>query len=186
MKKLICALTLCSAGSAIANELPSIENLQHDYELQEYVDLLKHEIRENHANYQLYVESLGQNGEIVPLAPAPKITYLEIRGVYSALYRKWDYVDQNAFSTNQDHGGQFYALTLEYGYAQPSSRRFQINGTTLKLETSEPVKDSGNTVIGWINYWKNPMTDFTSGNATYNGTSINFPYNQESDRLFIR
>ncbi|NOU49850.1 DUF4879 domain-containing protein [Pseudoalteromonas sp. JBTF-M23] len=77
-------------------------------------------------------------------------------------------------------------MTVEYGYATPSFRRFQLNTNTLSLYQSESIKDSGNVITGWINYWYNTKTDFVSGTSTYQATSINFPYNKEDERLFIR
>ncbi|KZN52145.1 hypothetical protein N474_23305 [Pseudoalteromonas luteoviolacea CPMOR-2] len=186
MKKLLMGLTVFSTFSVAASELPELDALLQDPAHQKYEEALKAEVISTHENYQLYLETLRNNGEVVPLAPAPPISYLEIRGVLSAQYQQWDYVDPSSFSTNQNHGGEFYAVTVEYGYATPASRRFVVNGSPLKLYTSKNITDAGNVVIGFINYWHNTQTSFTGGTSTYQGTSINFPYNKEDDRLYIR
>ncbi|KZX02005.1 hypothetical protein JL49_02350 [Pseudoalteromonas luteoviolacea] len=186
MKKLLMGLSLFSTFSVMASELPKLDTLVQDPAFVEYTEALKKEVISTHQNYQLYLDSLQSKGEIVPMAPAPKLTYLEIRGVLSAIYPQWDYVNPSSFSTNEDHGGEFYAVTVEYGYATPSSRRFQVNGSTLSLALSDPIKNASNVLIGYINYWHNTQTNFTSGTSTYQATSINFPYNKEDDRLYIR
>ncbi|CAH9049782.1 hypothetical protein PSECIP111951_00031 [Pseudoalteromonas holothuriae] len=186
MKKFLLGLAAFSTFSTIASQLPSLESVVQASGFLAYQQTLKKEVLNTHENYQLYIDSLKSKGEIVPMAPAPELTYLEIRGVLSAQSPSWDYVAVGDFSTNEDHGGEFYAVTVEYGYATPSSRRFQLNGSNLSLAQSEPIKDSGNTVIGWINYWHNTQTNFTSGTSTYQAVSINFPYNREDDRLYIR
>ncbi|AOT08622.1 DUF4879 domain-containing protein [Pseudoalteromonas luteoviolacea] len=186
MKKLLLSLAALSTLTVTASELPELDSLINEPEFLEYKDSLKEEVVKTHENYQLYIEELQNKGEISPMAPAPKLTYLEIRGVRSAKYPQWDNISASSFSTNQDHGGEFYAVTLEYGYATPSSRRFQVNGLTLSLALSDPIKDAGNIVIGYVNYWHNTQTSFSSGTSTYKATSINFPYNTEDDRLYIR
>ncbi|NOU49851.1 hypothetical protein HG263_04790 [Pseudoalteromonas sp. JBTF-M23] len=84
MKKLLLGASVFCAFSSAASQLPPLESVTQDVDFIEFKKKLKQEVVNTHENYQLYVQSLKDEGQIVPLAPAPKLTYLEIRGVLSA------------------------------------------------------------------------------------------------------
>ena len=189
MKKFILGLVLASSFSVSANDLPPLNELIEDPDFQEFKETLEQKVREMHENYLLYTESLGYEGrQIVPFGSAAPLTYLEIRAVLSDQYPSWDLVNEDDFVTKKDHSGQFYVMTVEYGYANFNSRVLQVDGlaSKLKLVKSVPIVGNLGYVIGYKNYWFNPSTNFENGLASYSAWSVNFPHNHEFDRVYIQ
>ncbi|WP_299010970.1 DUF4879 domain-containing protein [uncultured Shewanella sp.] len=121
----------------------------------------------------------------MPLAPAPPLTALEIIGVLS-YSSGWTYVSNVNDLVHPYNVADIIAIhTIEYGYGQ--NRIAKFNGSNLVKYDETAILDSGNVVIGWhygysITDW-NFMAD--SGSATYQATSINSPWNTETDSLYI-
>lgn len=135
----------------------------------------------------LYLQKQGQEKPYnYDRAPAPPLFYLEIKYVASADYPYWELIPDNAFATLNDHGGNWmYVVTDEGGYANPPSYSMTLNGNNLSLIQSDPIIGSGSVIIGFRNYWQ--TTSYaTGGTAIYQATSINSPWNTETDTLVIR
>jgi hypothetical protein len=127
-----------------------------------------------------------QSQKSVPFYPDPALYYLGIKYVASAEYPYWDFILDSAFATTKNHGGNWlYVVTEEGGYANPPTRRMVLNGSTLQLLQSDPILDAGNVAIGWRNYWGTSFSS-TGGTANDQATSINSPWNTETDRLTIQ
>lgn len=138
-----------------------------------------------HEGYKFAQEQAQGKGKY-DRAPAPALFYLEIKYVASEGYPYWESIADNAFATTEDHGGSWmYIVTEEGGYANPPTQRMTLNGMTLNLIQSDPLVNTGNVVIGFRNYWST-STSSTGGRATYQATSINSPWNTETDSLTIR
>lgn len=121
----------------------------------------------------------------VPLAPAPPLATLEIIGVLSNS-SGWTYVSNVNDLAHPYNVADIIAIhTIEYGYGQ--NRIAKFNGSNLVKYDETAILDSGNVLIGWhygysITDW-NFMAD--SGSATYQASSINSPWNTETDSLYI-
>lgn len=117
-------------------------------------------------------------------APAPPLSYLQVLAVSSANSPSWEYPPSSQYTTTVDHGGSWLLIaTEEYGYGQ--SRIAKFNGVTVPEYSNQMITDSGGTVIGWIRYWRITGT-ITSGQFTYQSTSINSPWNTMSDWINIK
>lgn len=150
----------------------------------------QHTLVQLHEGYQIAQKATKNKNEQSTLAksfaPAPALYYLEIKYVASAEYPYWEFIPDNAFATTKNHGGSWlYVVTEEGGYANPPTRRMVLNGSTLQLIQSDPILDAGNVAIGWRNFWATSFST-TGGTANYQATSINSPWNTESDRLTIQ
>jgi hypothetical protein len=127
-------------------------------------------------------------------APAPPLSYLQIRRVESSS-RGLEYVSDNLLSTVGDHGGAtLRALTVEVGYG--GSRIAKMNGAVLPTSanlSSTPFCNPANflqpcgpgqTIIGWVRIWK--LDGYQSGTFSYQSRSLNSPLNTLFDSIFIR
>lgn len=117
-------------------------------------------------------------------APAPPLSYLQVLAVQSANSPFWEYPPSSQFTTTVDHGGSWLLIaTEEYGYGQ--SRIAKFNGVTVPQHSSQALTDSGGTIIGWIRTWR-VTGPITSGQFTYQSTSINSPWNTMSDWINVK
>ncbi|MCG8444798.1 MAG: YolA family protein [Hyphomicrobiales bacterium] len=128
-------------------------------------------------------------------APAPPLTYAQIRGVRSSdSGNAWVIVSDGAFNSGFNHGGaQMFVLVIEIGYGNSIVAR--MNGAV--LPTSANVLNErkcnvggflgdcspGQTVVGWYRYFD--VSGAQGGLFQYQNTSINAPFNTLSDRLTI-
>ena len=186
MKKIILGLFLAISFSVSAGDLPPLNELIEDPNFQEFIETLEQEVRDMHENYLLYIESLEYEGrQIVSFDSAPKLTYLEVEAIRSDQYPLWESLNVHKFATEEDHGGQFHALTVEYGYSLHSTRVCEINGSNLELVYSRPIEGL-KYVIGYINYWRNSSVNFEGGSLSCSARSLNFPNNHEFDQVYIQ
>ena len=117
-------------------------------------------------------------------APAPALSQVKVIGVISSKYPNWESIPQGNLSTQQDHGGpQLCVQTQEVGYG--TNQIAQFNGNRLTQRSSAPTLGAGRVVTGWTRVWCY-QGSFTSGTFTFQATSINFPWNTLSTRLYIR
>jgi hypothetical protein len=117
-------------------------------------------------------------------APAPALSQVKVIGVISSNYPNWESIPQGNLSTQQDHGGpQLCVQTQEVGYGR--NQIAQFNGNRLTERSSAPTLGAGRVVTGWTRVWCY-QGSFTSGTFTFQATSINFPWNTLSTRLYIR
>ena len=127
-------------------------------------------------------------------APAPPLSYLQIRRIEST-NRGIEYVSDNQLATVGDHGGAtFRALTVEVGYG--GNRIAKMNGAILPASanlSSTPFCNPANflqpcgpgqTIIGWVRIWK--LDGYQSGNFSYQSRSLNSPWNTLFDSINIR
>lgn len=78
---------------------------------------------------------------------------------------------------------QLCVQTQEVGYG--TNQIAQFNGNRLTERSSAPTLGAGRVVTGWTRVWCY-QGSFTSGTFTFQATSINFPWNTLSTRLYIR
>ncbi|MBD2279306.1 MULTISPECIES: DUF4879 domain-containing protein [Nostocales] len=78
---------------------------------------------------------------------------------------------------------QLCVQTQEVGYG--TNQIAQFNGNRLTERSSAPTLGAGRVVTGWTRVWCY-QGSFTSGTFTFQATSINFPRNTLSTRLYIR
>jgi hypothetical protein len=117
--------------------------------------------------------------------PAPKLTYLQVVAVQSTGYPAWDYLSDNTLLTNMNHTGPVLIVaTKELGYSSSYSQVAKFNGVKMTSLGQDPILN-GRTVVGYIRYWRY-QGPFTSGQFTYEASSINFPYNKMSDWVNIK
>lgn len=128
----------------------------------------------------------------VAAAPAPPLSYLQIRYVGSST-QGWEPIPDGAFSTTLDHGGpQMRVLTVEVGYG--TSRFARMNGTLLPSSANYQTDafcssnfltpcQPGQTIVGYTRYWN--VDGYAGGTFSYQSTSINSPFNTMSDSLNI-
>ena len=128
----------------------------------------------------------------VAAAPAPPLSYVQIRYVGSS-NQGWEPITDSQFSTTLDHGGaQLRVLTVEVGYG--TVRIAKINGVTLPSTANyQTIAFCGNnfltpcspgqTIVGYSRYWN--VDGYQSGTFSYQTTSINSPFNTMSDTLNI-
>ncbi|MBQ4839509.1 DUF4879 domain-containing protein [Pseudoalteromonas luteoviolacea] len=181
--KNVVLFTSMFGASMAAQSSELLNNASNTWEFEQYKNSLIQEIKDTHTSYQTMI---NESGSVHIMAPAAPLSSFEIRGVISSNYPQWEGIAPNAFSTTQDHGGrEVYILTREIGYANPSSRIAKLNGSSLSVIDTHPVT-SGSSVVGYLVVWKYSVGTFTSGTATASARSINFPNNQEDDRLYIR
>lgn len=134
---------------------------------------------------------------LVQAAPAPPLSYVQIRFIGSSNYPSYEPIADNQLSTVIDHGGPaLRAVTVEVGYGNPTLARATINGVALprsanyltvpfcNLSNFLASCSAGQTVVGFVNYWN--LDGYQSGIFTYQATSTNSPFNTLSDRLTIR
>lgn len=128
----------------------------------------------------------------VVAAPAPPLSYVQVRYVGSSNIG-WEPISDGMFSTAQNHGGaQLRVLTVEVGYG--TSRIAKINGTTLPSSANYQTIafcgsnfltpcTAGQTIVGYSRYWN--LDGYQGGTFYYQTTSINSPWNTMSDTLNI-
>lgn len=117
-------------------------------------------------------------------APAPALSGVSVIGVISSNYPNWESIPQGNLSTQKDHGGsQLCVQTQEVGYG--TNQIAQFNGNRLIERSSAAILGAGRVVTGWTRVWCY-QGSFTSGTFTFQATSINFPWNTLSTRLYIR
>ena len=128
----------------------------------------------------------------VAAAPAPPLSYVQIRYVGSSDIG-WEAIPDNQFSTLQNHGGaQLRVLTVEVGYGTNGIAK--INGTTLPASANYSTMPfcgsnfltpctAGQTIVGFTRYWN--VNGYQGGTFYYQSTSINSPWNTMSDTLTI-
>jgi hypothetical protein len=129
----------------------------------------------------------------VVAAPAPPLSYVQIRYVGSS-NKGGEWIPDNQLSTTLDHSGaQMLVLTVEVGYG--SNPVAQINGATLPSSANyrtDPFCNyadfleqcsAGQTIVGWVRYWN--LNGYQGGSFWYQNRSINSPFNTLGDRLNI-
>ncbi len=129
----------------------------------------------------------------VVAAPAPPISYVEIRYVGSS-NQGWEPISENQYSTTLDHGGaQLRVLTVEIGYGStpgakvdginlPASANYQSDPFCNYSNFLQPCSP-GQIVVGWVRYWN--LDSYQSGTFGYQNTSKNSPWNTLGDILYI-
>lgn len=119
----------------------------------------------------------------VSAAPAPPLTYLQVKLVRSQTKQSWEPINDFQLLTITDHGGGWLeVVTTEKGYGKNLIARY--NQQKMTLISSTPFPPSG-TIEGWHRLWR-INTTITNGTFTYQATSINSPWNTMSDRLSIK
>lgn len=130
----------------------------------------------------------------VAAAPAPALTYLQIRYVGSS-NQGWEPISDSQFSTALDHGGaQLRALTVELGYGSapvafmngavlPSTKNYSTVPFCTATNFLAPCQP-GQVIIGFVRYWN--LDGYQNGTFAYRNTSTNSPFNTMSDSLSIR
>jgi Domain of unknown function (DUF4879) len=128
----------------------------------------------------------------VAAAPAPPLSYVQIRYVGSST-QGWEPIADGNFTTSLDHGGALMrVVTVEVGYG--SSRIARMNGSVLPSSAnyqSDAFCSSnfltpcqpGQTIVGFTRYWN--VDGYPGGTFSYQSTSINYPFNTMSDTLNI-
>jgi len=128
----------------------------------------------------------------VAAAPAPPLSYLQIRYVGSSNIG-WEPIADSQFSTAQDHGGaQLRVLTVEVGYGTNAIAK--INGVILPASANYATMvfcgsdflapcSAGQTIVGYMRYWN--VDGYQRGTFYYQSTSINSPFNTMSDTLTV-
>jgi hypothetical protein len=128
----------------------------------------------------------------VAAAPAPPLSYVQIRYVGSS-NQGWEPIADSQVSTTLDHGGaQLRVLTVEVGYG--TVRIAKINGVTLPSTANYQTIafcgsnfltpcTAGQTIVGYSRYWN--VDGYQGGTFSYQTTSINSPFNTMSDTLNI-
>ncbi|MFM8331665.1 MAG: DUF4879 domain-containing protein [Candidatus Methylumidiphilus sp.] len=126
-------------------------------------------------------------------APAPGISYVEVRHVGST-NQGWEDLGPNDMATRLDHGGaQLRVITVEIGYGKspmafldgvrlPNSANYSTT-TFCSSNYLIPCR-AGQTVMGWVRYWN--LDGKQSGRFYYQTTSTNFPNNTLGDGMYIR
>ncbi len=128
----------------------------------------------------------------VAAAPAPPLSYVQVRYVGSS-NQGWEPIADAQASTTLDHGGaQLRVLTVEVGYG--TVRIAKINGTTLPSTANYQTVafcgsnfltpcSPGQTIVGYTRYWN--IDGYQGGTFSYQTTSINSPFNTMIDTLNI-
>lgn len=128
----------------------------------------------------------------VAAAPAPPLSYVQVRYVGSS-NQGWEPIADAQASTTLDHGGaQLRVLTVEVGYG--TVRIAKINGTTLPSTANYQTVafcgsnfltpcSPGQTIVGYTRYWN--VDGYQGGTFSYQTTSINSPFNTMIDTLNI-
>jgi len=128
----------------------------------------------------------------VAAAPAPPLSYVQIRYVGSS-NQGWEPIADGTITTTLDHGGaQLRVLTVEVGYG--TVRIAKINGVTLPSTANYQTIafcgsnfltpcSPGQTIVGFTRYWN--VDGYQGGTFSYQTTSINSPFNTMSDTLNI-
>lgn len=128
----------------------------------------------------------------VAAAPAPPLSYVQVRYVGSS-NQGWEPISDAMASTTLDHGGaQLRVLTVEVGYG--TIRIAKINGTTLPSTANYQTIafcgsnfltpcSPGQTIVGYTRYWN--VDGYQGGTFSYQTTSINSPFNTMIDTLNI-
>lgn len=128
----------------------------------------------------------------VAAAPAPPLSYVQVRYVGSS-NQGWEPIADAQTSTTLDHGGaQLRVLTVEVGYG--TVRIAKINGMTLPSTANYQTIafcgsnfltpcSPGQTIVGYTRYWN--VDGYQGGTFSYQTTSINSPFNTMIDTLNI-
>lgn len=128
----------------------------------------------------------------VAAAPAPPLSYVQVRYVGSS-NQGWEPIADAQASTTLDHGGaQLRVLTVEVGYG--TVRIAKINGVTLPSTANYQTVafcgsnfltpcSPGQTIVGYTRYWN--VDGYQGGTFSYQTTSINSPFNTMIDTLNI-
>ena len=125
--------------------------------------------------------------QVVPLGPAPPLSYYQVHAAWSTQHPSWEYFQPyNQYLSVYDHGGEeMYIVTKEIGYGNPSQRQATMNGDSLNLIWDEPFDSNGDGIgDGWYLYWD--ASGYEDGLFSSQDTSINYPYNTMSDWINIQ
>jgi len=123
--------------------------------------------------------------EAITRAAAPPLDIFEVYAICSEQHPSWEYIGQNDYATDYDHGGSYmYVVTYERGIANPASREATIDGYDLTLIDYELLSGSDGIVYGAVVYWD--ASGYQEGQFYSQSTSMNFPWNTMYDWINIQ
>lgn len=123
-------------------------------------------------------------GLIIPRAPAPPITQMNVRWVNSENAGA-ETIANNQYTTQLDHGGSWVqVITFELGYSSRNIATF--DGIQMERLDSEPVDVDGDRIVDGFLYLWSVDTTFSSGRFVSSATSANSPWNTMETWIQVR